>query len=381
MSAGNITTSITNILLLGFNVVGTLNWTSGTVVGPFRRYYANATNSGNSSGLFPVGTASDIRSALLEYTTAPTSAGYLTVQFKAINPTTTSAGTNGLTLIDQYNWQLDNIATEGYWEISTGMVGGNYKLTLRPKGFSTIGNTFDVCRIIKSPNAHTTWTLDGVHGSTTGTQADFTISRTGMSGFSYFAIAYPTAAPLPVELISFQANCIDNEGVAVTWSTASEHNSANFTVEKSRDGMNWFVLSEVEGAGNSTSILNYEIVDTEKANGVLYYRLTQVDFDGASETFNIASANCGFDDLSQGLKVYPNPSSDEFYIEYNNTTSAEQLVMTLSDLNGNTIYLENKNCEKGSNTFQLKNLTVAPGIYFIEVRIGETISRLKHSIR
>jgi hypothetical protein len=127
--------------------------------------------------------------------------------------------------------------------------------------------------------------------------------------------------------------------------------------------------------------LNYEIVDTEKANGVIYYRLTQVDFDGASETFNIASVNCGSDKPSQGLKVYPNPSNDEFYIEYNNTTYEEQLIITLSDLNGNTIYLENKNCEKGINTFQLKNLTVAPGIYFIEVRIGETISRVKHSIR
>ena len=381
MTAGNITTSTTNILLLGFTVVGTLNWTSGTIVGPFRRYYANATNSGNSSGLFPVGTVSDNRSALLEYTTAPTSAGYLTVQFKAINPTTTSAGTNGLTLTDQYNWQLDNIATDGYWEISTGMVGGNYNLTLRPKGFTTIGNTFDVCRIIKSPNTHTTWTLDGVHGTTSGTQSDFTISRTGMSGFSYFAIAYPTAAPLPVELISFQANCIDNKGVALTWSTASEHNSANFTVEKSRDGINWSVLSTLAGAGNSTSILNYEIVDADNANGTIYYRLTQFDFDGASETFNIASVNCGSDNPSQGLKVYPNPSSDEFYIEYNNTTSEEQLELMLSDLNGNTIYLENKNCEKGSNTFQLKNLTVAPGIYFIQVRIGETISRVKHSIR
>jgi hypothetical protein len=381
MTNGNIATSSTNILTLGIGSVGTLSWSAGTVVGPFRRYYANATNSGNSSGMFPVGTASDNRSALLEYTTVPTSAGYLTVQFQAINPTTTTAGTNGLTLTDQYNWQLDNIATDGYWEISTGMVGGNYNLTLRPKGFSTIGNTFDVCRIIKSPNAHTTWTLDGLHGTTTGTQADFTISRTGMSGFSYFAIAYPTAAPLPVELISFQANCIDNKGVALTWSTASEHNSANFTVEKSRDGINWFVLSEVEGAGNSTSILNYEIVDADNANGTIYYRLTQFDFDGASETFNIASVNCGSSELLESLKVYPNPSSDEFYIDFNNSTKEDQLVLTLVDSQGNVIYTETKNCEHGSNTFHLKNLNVSPGIYIIEVRIGETISRVKHSIR
>jgi hypothetical protein len=381
MNSGNIATSTANILVLGVGLVGTLNWTAGTVVGPFRRYYANATNSGNSSGLFPVGTASDIRSTLLEYTTAPTSAGYLTVQFKAINPTTTTAGTNGLTLTDQYNWQLDNIATDGYWEISTGMVGGNYNLTLRPKGFSTIGNTFDVCRIIKSPNAHTTWTLDGVHGTTTGTQADFTISRTGMSGFSYFAIAYPTEAPLPIELISFQANCIESTGVSVTWSTASEQNSSYFKVEKSRDGMNWFVLAEVDGAGNSTSILNYEIIDSEISNDVTYYRLTQFDFDGESETFNIASADCMSEDIFNLLNVYPNPSIDEFVIAYNNPTNEEKLVLKMYDLKGDIIYFENKNCIKGSNIFYLNNIDVSPGIYLIEVEMGELISRVKLSIR
>jgi hypothetical protein len=381
MNSGNIATSTANILVLGVGLVGTLNWTAGTVVGPFRRYYANATNSGNSSGLFPVGTASDIRSTLLEYTTAPTSAGYLTVQFKAINPTTTTAGTNGLTLTDQYNWQLDNIATDGYWEISTGMVGGNYNLTLRPKGFSTIGNTFDVCRIIKSPNAHTTWTLDGVHGTTTGTQADFTISRTGMSGFSYFAIAYPTEAPLPIELISFQANCIESTGVSVTWSTASEQNSSYFKVEKSRDGMNWFVLAEVDGAGNSTSILNYEIIDSEISNDVTYYRLKQFDFDGESETFNIASVDCMSEDIFHLLNVYPNPSINEFVIAYNNPTNEEKLVLKMYDLKGDIIYLENKNCIKGSNIFYLNNIDVSPGIYLIEVEMGELISRVKLSIR
>jgi hypothetical protein len=223
--------------------------------------------------------------------------------------------------------------------------------------------------------------LDGTHGITNGTLADFTISRTGMAGFSYFAIAYPTAAPLPVELISFQANCIENKGVSVTWSTASEHNSSHFMVEKSRDGYTWLLMAQIEGAGNSTSIINYDIIDTDNANGTIYYRLTQFDFDGASETFNIASVNCGSSELSESLKVYPNPSSDEFYIDFNNSTKEDQLTLTMVDSQGNVIFSDTKNCEKGSNTVYLKNLNMAPGIYIIEVRIGETISRVKHSIR
>ena len=382
MTAGNIATTSTNLLTLGVGSVGTLNWQSGTIVGPFKRWFAASTNTGNTSGLFPVGTTTTNRWALLEYASAPTTAGYLSAEFKAVNPTTTTAGTNGMTLIDQFNWQLDNIASDGYWEIiPTTIDGGSYDLTLRPNSFSTIGSTYDVCRIIKSPNTHVSWTLDGTHGTTNGTLADFTISRTGMSGFSYFAIAYPTAAPLPVELISFQANCIENKGVSVTWSTASEHNSSHFMVEKSRDGYTWLLMAQIEGAGNSTSIINYDIIDADNANGTIYYRLTQFDYDGASETFNIASVNCGSSELSESLKVYPNPSIDEFYIDFNNLTKEDQLVLTFVDSQGNVIYTETKNCEHGSNTFHLKNLNVSPGIYIIEVRIGETISRVKHSIR
>ncbi len=382
MTNGNIATSSTNLLTLGVGSVGTLSWTAGTVVGPFQRWFASATNTGNASGLFPVGTATTNRWALLEYSVAPTTAGYLSAEFKAVDPTTTSAGTNGITLVDQYNWQLDNIATDGYWEIiPTTIDGGNYNLTLRSKDFASIVNTFDVCRVIKSPNNHVSWILDGTHGSTTGSQADFTISRTGMSGFSYFAIAYPTAAPLPVELISFQANCLENQTVSITWSTASEHNSSYFKVEKSRDGMNWTVLSQVEGAGNSTTLLNYEIIDSEKTVGVVYYRLTQVDFDGASETFNIASVNCGGNAISESLKVYPNPSEGEFYLEFDNSSTNNEVVLSMFDLEGKAIYSETKTIEKGSNIFHMKNLNAAPGIYFVEVRMGEVVSRVKHSIR
>jgi hypothetical protein len=201
-----------------------------------------------------------------------------------------------------------------------------------------------------------------------------------MSGFSYFAIGFPTVAPLPIELISFQANCSDDNTAIITWSTASEHNSSYFQVEKSRDGINWIVLSEVGSAGNSTSLINYELFDTEKIIDVVYYRLTQFDFDGASETFNIASIDCG-SALSESLKVYPNPSVTDFYIDFNNTTNEKNLTITITDLTDNLIYTELENCEKGSNNFHIKALNASPGIYFIEVTVGDTVSRVKHCIR
>jgi hypothetical protein len=346
MVSGNISTSTLNPLTLGIGAAGVLNWTSGTITGPFKRWFTNAANTGNSTGLFPVGTVSDNRWALLEYTSAPASAGYISAEFKAVNPLATSAGINGLPLIDQYNWSINNIATDGYWEIiPISAVGGTYNLKLRPKAFS-LSNLYDVGRIIKSPNDHSTWVLNGNHGSINGSQTDFTISRIGMSGFSYFAIGYTNNAPLPVTLISFQANCIEDYTSINRWSTASESNSSYFQLEKSRDGINWQLLSVIEAAGNSTTKIDYEFFDLEKFRGVFYYRLKQFDFNGCEITYGPISVSCR--DAENSMNVFPNPSNGDFTISsseigtFNIINELGQLVRTveITEANGNQVKVE-----------------------------------------
>jgi subtilisin family serine protease len=59
--------------------------------------------------------------------------------------------------------------------------------------------------------------------------------------------------PLPVELLSFNANCVENNSVTLQWETASEHNSDYFQVEKSIDGKLWLPIEKVVAAGNSNT--------------------------------------------------------------------------------------------------------------------------------
>jgi hypothetical protein len=385
MTTGDFFTDATNVLTLGVASPGTMSWTAGTVVGPMKRWMNANANTGNASSLFPVGNKPSAtvinRWSKLEFGTAPTAAGYLTVEFKGMNPTSTSAGSNGIILTDQYNWQLDNVASEGYWEIlPAGLVGGNYNLTVRANQFASVFD-YSVARIIKSPVPNNSWVLDGTHGTITGNSGDFSINRTGISGYSYFAIGYPTAAPLPIELLNFQANCAGEGRVNVTWATASEHNSANFTVEKSRDGMNWTVLASVAGAGNSTQIINYSTVDNNAAAGVNYYRLTQTDFDGATETFNIASANCDDNSTLTVIKVYPNPSSGDFYIDFTSEEITGEGLITLTDARGSQVYVKEVIIEEGSNVFHV-DLDAAPGMYYIRVsNKTQASSIVKHSLR
>jgi subtilisin-like proprotein convertase family protein len=204
-----------------------------------------------------------------------------------------------------------------------------------------------------------------------------------ISSFSEFWLhGSKTSSPLPVELISFQANCAEDGKVEVTWATASEHNSADFTLEKSRDGNNWSVLATLAGAGNSTQVINYSVADNTAAEGTNYYRLTQTDFDGASETFNIASANCAESDVLNTINVYPNPSTGDFYIDFTSVDLSGTSVITITDARGSEIYTQSVMVEKGSNVFHIDNMEAAPGIYYIKVSNGTATSNIvKHSLR
>ena len=202
-------------------------------------------------------------------------------------------------------------------------------------------------------------------------------------GFSEFWLhGSATSSPLPVELISFQANCAGDKQVEVTWSTASEHNTSHFVVEKSRDGVSWATLNTLGAAGNSTTIIDYALTDTDVANGTTYYRLTQFDLDGASETFNIASANCGEQAATSNLVTYPNPSNGSFYLDFYTQDLTGPSSISVFDSRGVIIYRQDVLVEKGSNVFHIEKMEAAPGMYYIQVSNGTTTSYIvKHSLR
>ena len=75
------------------------------------------------------------------------------------------------------------------------------------------------------------------------------------------------------------------------WITASELNNSYFIVEKSMDGIEFFNLGTIGGAGNSTIHRYYFFVD-DNPYSESFYRLKQIDFNGNfkhSETISIKS--------------------------------------------------------------------------------------------
>src|SRR5690554_5916608 len=95
-------------------------------------------------------------------------------------------------------------------------------------------------------------------------------------------------SPLPVELTFFTGNKTGNIN-HLSWETATETNNDYFILEHSTDGFSWNEITKEKGAGNSTKINTYFYDHRDFPLAINYYRLTQVDFDGKRETFEIVS--------------------------------------------------------------------------------------------
>jgi hypothetical protein len=130
----------------------------------------------------------------------------------------------------------------------------------------------------------------------------------------YFSAQGMSAAPLPVELISFTASVLDHKDVRLQWQTASEVNNDYFIVERSADGKTWEEVTKVKGQGNSNVMSSYSATDKEAYAGISYYRLKQTDFNGHYEYSAIRTVKVN---SSGNVLIYPNPATDEIMLKAN----------------------------------------------------------------
>jgi hypothetical protein len=198
-----------------------------------------------------------------------------------------------------------------------------------------------------------------------------TISWSGLTTFSDFT-GNGNGSPLPITLLSFEAQPV-LENVIITWTTLSETNNDYFTVERSKDGLNFEALLEVDGAGNSNDILNYKVTDFSPYKGISYYRLKQTDYDGKYAYSNIKVVEFNKPIQSQEWIMFPNPSNlNGVYVKRLNAEET-QLKITLIELSGKVISSSIINKDKTNNQFFIEFENIANGTYFLELNDGNKI--------
>lgn len=161
--------------------------------------------------------------------------------------------------------------------------------------------------------------------------------------------------PLPIELTTFKAVNSDND-VTIYWQTASEKNNDYFTVERSLNGIEYQTIATVYGAGNSSSVIDYSYTDANPLNGITYYRLTQTDYDGQSETFDAVSVSMLSEDM---ISVGPNPATDYLNISISGDAGSADILIY------NVIGEQVKSISMFGNTQNINVSDLAKGTYMV----------------
>lgn len=164
----------------------------------------------------------------------------------------------------------------------------------------------------------------------------------------------------------------DGEQVRINVTTASEKNHAGFWIQSSLDkGKIWrnIVFVKSHGDGNSQEVQRYDYVvqseGSQSADGVVYYRLEQVDYDGAVSYSPIAYLHDCTHSSDHKMTIYPNPaSSDDITIRIQAEDDNHTHQVILFNAQGKAVA---RTSADGSNIVHHDISTLPEGLYFIQL--------------
>ena len=321
MVNGKLLTTVTNILTCTSAANASLGSAGSYVDGPMVHTWATAVSTAKT---FPVGKSASYRPVVL--TVKHSNATAVTYQCEIINSPASAlpfslpvslAAVSGVRYVS-FNRQnvanFTNGAIQMYYGTDDGVANYPSLMVAHDDGASLWQNFGG------------TATANGTGNITSGSFTNFN---------NYFALASPPGGgnPLPVELASFSA-LLENKNVNITWTTQSEINNDYFTLERSKNNINYETIAVVDGAGNSTQAHGYSYVDRNPYSGTSYYRLKQTDYDGHYVYFHPVSV---YNKNIKEFTAYPNPSNGSNITLNNSGFDLSDCQITVQDITGKLI--------------------------------------------
>lgn len=165
-------------------------------------------------------------------------------------------------------------------------------------------------------------------------------------------ITLTNVAALPVEFISFRAKKVEEE-IFLKWVTTVESNNEGFVIQHAIDGVKWKDIGFVAGAGAFGTEQVYTYIHANPMAGENYYRLKQIDFDGAADYSKIISILT--DDVFD-VQILPNPTSGLVEV-----TGVQAGIFHVLDSNGQLV-------KEGMIHDDMIEISDLPkGVYFLQI--------------
>jgi len=274
---------------------------------------------------------------------------YTPAEFAAMNATITANG--GTALVDESELELYKVTSgEFAWDIPNLAPGDVQMLT-----HGTIPST-------------SIFTYHAMPSNINAKYFEFKVA--GFSGGT--AVGTSAGNPsLPVELASFKASPRNKE-VKLLWTTATEINNDHFLLEHSTDGRNFNAIGKVNGNGNTYEATEYEFMHKDPRNGINYYRLASVSYDGVLEYSEILTVSFENDEK---LTVYPSLVSSDFI---NVVFRGDNIDVNVLNQTGQVLISQTLDMSTGINQLSVADLPA--GVYYLSIQdnsIRETVKFIK----
>lgn len=171
---------------------------------------------------------------------------------------------------------------------------------------------------------------------------------------------------LPLDLLRFDGRKAGQQ-VDLEWETTNEENTAYFDIERSRNGVEFEPIGQVE-AVNKPGQHQYPFSDLNPFNGLNYYRLKQFDLDGKSTYSKVISVL--FSNYGESALIYPNPATNRLYIE-TNYDGTREITLQVYDMSGRQVMHKSIPDSKSKITLDIQSL--APGHYTLQCSDGREV--------
>ncbi|WP_171037910.1 T9SS type A sorting domain-containing protein [Dyadobacter luticola] len=177
---------------------------------------------------------------------------------------------------------------------------------------------------------------------------------------------------LPVTLIKFEGERIDDANVALTWETSEETNNDYFEVERTLNPSRGFItVAKVKGAGSTATLHSYQQQDFNDYPVYTYYRLKQVDFDGTIQYSAIISIKAS--DAALTVTALPNPGqSKHIGFKITGLKATERFTTVIYNVQGAVVFSDpTPQTDSGEQIVRPKLQDIPPGKYSIKIKSAD----------
>lgn len=171
---------------------------------------------------------------------------------------------------------------------------------------------------------------------------------------------------LPVVWSAFSVE-IMKEDLLLKWETLSEINNNFFSIEHSMNGKDFIEIHKQRGGLTTIDKSNYSFLHKDPEKGVNYFRLKQIDLNGAFSYSNVVSVSI---EQEMDLTPYPNPFQDQISISMN-SSSDKEIEARIYDLTGKLL-LSSKFHEK-SDIVNLNLQGLNSGKYILQTFTNDNL--------